>query len=171
MGLEWESGGLPDEILDKHMLYSSALREDLLHVTLHDENLCNIVAIVKCGFSAVHNMINLACPILKTQVPDTTLLSFKEGTCITRHVKQITVSTDILETPMAQKGQKAIPQIQLDQLQFIASNLLSFETGEDDNIARICSSTAQIPDSFDFANVSELEIREDAFKTWTFLFR
>ena len=89
MGLEWESGGLPDEILDKHMLYSSALREDLLHVTSHDENLCNIVAIAKCGFSAVHNMINLACPIVKTQVPDTTLLSFKEGTCITRHVKRV----------------------------------------------------------------------------------
>ena len=65
---------------------------------------------------------------------------------------------------MAQKGQKAIPQIQLDQIQFIASNLLSFETGEDDNIARICSSSAQIPDSFNFANASELKIGEDAFK-------
>ena len=77
---------------------------------------------------------------------------------------QITVSTDILETPMAQKGQKAIPQIQLDQLRFIASNLLSFGTREDDNIARICSSTAQIPDSFDFANISALEIGKDTIK-------
>ena len=89
MGLEWESGALPDEILDKHMLYSSALKEDLLYVTSHDENLCNIVAIAKCGFSAVHNVINLSCPIVKTRVPDTTLLSFKEGTCITRHVKRV----------------------------------------------------------------------------------
>ena len=76
----------------------------------------------------------------------------------------MTVSTDILETPMTEKKQKAIPQIQLDQLRFIASNLLSFETREDENIARICSSTAQIPDSFDFANISELEIGEDTIK-------
>ena len=89
MGVEWESGALPDEVLEKHMLYSSALREDLLYVTSHDENLCNIVAIAKCGFSAVHNIINLACPIVKTRVPDTTLLIFKEGTCITRHVKHV----------------------------------------------------------------------------------
>jgi len=77
---------------------------------------------------------------------------------------QITVSTDILDTPMAQKGQKAIPQIQLDQLRCIASNLLSYEAGGNHNTARICSSMAQIPECFDFADLSELKIGEDTFR-------
>ena len=63
------------------MLYSSAMREDLFYVTSHNKNLCNIVAIVKCGFRAVHNIINLACPIVK--------MTFKEGTCITHHFKHV----------------------------------------------------------------------------------
>jgi len=80
-------GILPDDILDKHMAYSVVLKEDLLFVTSLDDNLCSIVSIAKCGFSALHNLIKLECPIVTTQVPDTALLLFKEGTYITCHVK------------------------------------------------------------------------------------
>jgi len=89
MGLEWESGGLPDEILDKYMIYSTALKQDLLYVTSLDENYSSIVSILKCDFSALHNLIKLACPILKDQVPDTALLIYKEAKCINHHVKQV----------------------------------------------------------------------------------
>jgi len=36
--------------------------------------------------------------------------------------------------------------------------------GGNDNTAQICSLTAQIPESFDFADLSELKIGEDTFR-------
>jgi len=33
MGREWDSGGVPDEVIDKHVQFSAALKEDLLFVT------------------------------------------------------------------------------------------------------------------------------------------
>ena len=78
MGLEWESCGVPgDELLDKHTLLSNALKEDLLYAASKNDDFQNIMAISKCGFSALHNIIYLACPIIREQVlPNVTLLKY-----------------------------------------------------------------------------------------------
>ena len=89
MGREWDSGGVPDEVLDKHVQFSAALKEDLLFVTSKQDKYHNIVSISRCGFSALHNIIRLACQILKDQVPNTTLLSYEDGSDITQHVKRV----------------------------------------------------------------------------------
>lgn len=65
MGLEWDSGGVPDVVLDKHIQFSAALKEDLLFGTTSTENFHNIVSISRCGFSALHNIVRLAFQILK----------------------------------------------------------------------------------------------------------
>ena len=57
MGLEWESGGVPDELLDKHTLLSNALKEDLMFAASKHDDYLNIISIAKCGFSALHNVI------------------------------------------------------------------------------------------------------------------
>ena len=68
MGCEWDSGGVPDEAHDKHIKFSAALKEDLLFVTSKQDKYHNIVSISRYGFSALHNIIRLACQILKDQV-------------------------------------------------------------------------------------------------------
>ena len=43
MGLEWESGGVPDELLDKHTLLSNALKEDLIFAASKHDDYHNII--------------------------------------------------------------------------------------------------------------------------------
>jgi len=89
MGLEWESSGVPDKLLDKHTLLSNALKEDLLFVASKHDDYHNIISISKCGFSALHNMIRLACPIIKEKVPNSFLLTYSDANDITVHVRRI----------------------------------------------------------------------------------
>ena len=89
MGLEWESGGVPDELLDKHTLLSNALKEDLLFAASKHDDYHNIISISKCGFSALHNVIRLACPIIKEKVPNGFLLTYSDANDITVHVRRI----------------------------------------------------------------------------------
>jgi len=89
MGHERDSGGVPDEVLNKHVQFSAALKENLLFITSKLDKYHNIVSISKCGFSGIHNIIRLACQILKDQVPDTSLLTYKDGSDITQHVKRV----------------------------------------------------------------------------------
>jgi len=48
MGLEWDSGAVPDVALDKHVQYSAAFKEDLLFITSKPGKYHNIVAISRC---------------------------------------------------------------------------------------------------------------------------
>ena len=80
MGLEWDNGAVPNVALDKHVQYSVALKEDLLSITSKLDKYHN---------SALHNIIRLACQILKDQVPpNTLLLSYEDCSDISQHVKE-----------------------------------------------------------------------------------
>ena len=89
MGLEWESGGILDELLDKHLLLSNAQKEDLTFAGSKHDDYLNIISIAKCGFSALHNVIRLACPLIKERVPNMDLLTYSEGKDVTVHVKRV----------------------------------------------------------------------------------
>ena len=71
----------------------------------------------------------------------------------------ITCSTDILSPPSHVKGMIAIPQIQLNQLQSIASirqSISSIGTGED-----MMNTAATALEVHDLADVTTLELGED----------
>ena len=89
MSLEWESGGVLDELFDKHTLLSNALKEDLLFAASKHDDYHNIISISKCRFSALHNVIRFACPIIKEKVPNGFLLTYSDANNITVHVKRI----------------------------------------------------------------------------------
>jgi hypothetical protein len=130
MGLEWESGGVPDELLDKHTLLSNALKEDLLFAASKHDDYHNIISISKCGFSALHNVIRLACPIIKEKVPNGFLLTYSDANDITVHVKRIheyilqCTYVGIVITPFQQWQYiiKGLPHVVRSMLETSASN-------------------------------------------------
>jgi hypothetical protein len=89
MGIEWETGGVPDELIEKYALLSNALKEDLMYSASKQESILNIISLARCGFSALHNVIRLACPLIKERVPNSNLLNYPDGKDISVHVKRV----------------------------------------------------------------------------------
>ncbi len=91
MGTEWELGNLPDGIYDRHQMYKTALKVDLLFVCSRpqDKDLSELVSGSVCGFSALYNLMSLLCKVFTDDLVNQDLLVWKSGVSIPAHIGNV----------------------------------------------------------------------------------